>query len=314
MTIRPTNRRAFSMAEILVVVAILAVLASITLLAIGRAKKTADKTRLGYQLQIITQGLEAYQTDFNSLPVTSSYATATPPATDPRYYIDQDGVRGARLLCKALMGPCGAVNGTIPAVGGSFVLTKGHQDGKAGLGFAVPGRSGIAVTVDNAGNLKGKTYGPYLAADKFTISNTTAAGALASAIVTEAPTGEKYDDTAVLLDGNGNPILYYPVLNPQAAISVVDAYVGPGPTTATPSAILPTYRWSDNSAWIPETLLRSRLGDTNVDKMIGVGETAAVRGKYILWSSGPDGIFGPNNSANEKERRDVDDVTSFQGQ
>jgi prepilin-type N-terminal cleavage/methylation domain-containing protein len=312
MTIRPTHRRGFSMAEILVVVAILATLAAITLLVVGRARKTADKQRLGFQLQTISQALEAYQTDFNSLPVTTVYPTGTANSAS-NYYIDQDGVRGARLLCKALMGQCGGMNPLIAAASATVVPGQ-HQDGKVGLGFAIPGRSGIAVTADNLGNLKGKTYGPYLAADKFGISNTEASGALTTASLNVA---EKYDDTAVLLDGNGRVILYYPVLNPQPAIQVVDAYVGPGPTTATPNAVLPMYRYTDNEKWLSEAEFRLRLGDTGAtpDKKIVAPEAPAVRGKYILWSSGPDGFFGPNlTSANEKDRRELDDVTNFQGQ
>ena len=305
------------MAEILVVVAILATLATITLLAIGRAKKSADKTRLGYQLQIITSALEAYQTDFNALPVTTVYPTATGNAAG-NYYVDQDKLRGARLLCKALMGQCGGQNPV--SASPTFDLSKAHQDGKVGLGFAVVGRSGIATPADNLGNLKGKTYGPYLAPEKFQIANTNDAGLTVDPATNQSiaslNTAEKYDDTAVLLDGNGRPILYYPLLNPQPAMAVADAYVGPGPVPlTTPNAVLPMYRSSDNSVWLAENLLRAALGDANLDKMIGPGETPAVRGKYILWSSGPDSVFGPNTgSANEKEKREVDDVTNFQGQ
>lgn len=306
------------MAEILVVVGILAVLASITVYAVSKARKSADKQRLGFQMQIISAGLEAYQTDFNSYPVTTIEDSARPGAGTPTAAddeINRDGLRGARTLCKALMGQCGGMNPVVATAGATFNIDKAHQDGKVGLGFAVPGRSGITQTADRDGNLKGKQYGPYLAADKFEISNTDTTGVVTK---TSLNTAEKYDDTAVLLDGNGRVILYYPVLNPQPVITVLDAYVGPGPTNTTLAKPLPMYRWSDNSIWLPEAQFRRQLGDTSgtaPDGMIVAPETPAVRGKYILWSSGPDGFFGINtSSANEKERREMDDVTNFQGQ
>lgn len=332
------------MAEILVVVAILALLASITVYAIGKARKGADKQRLAFQFQTIAAGLEAYQTEFNSYPITSSYPTGT-PNTSPRYYIDQEGVRGARLLCKALMGQTGGMNpvltGTPPQ---NFPLDKAHQDGKTGLGFSVPGRSGITVTADAEGNLKGKSYGPYLAADKFPIANSDDKGNVINTS-TQQPipslvAGEKYDDTAVLLDGNGNPILYFPCLNPQAPIGVTFGYISAGHTTKDATSPLETptgaafagtsmYSGRDNSCWISGPDLRKLMGDigdpatagTRGDGKLVGPEVAPVRGKYILWSSGPDGLFGPNTKNGSLtfdeavKRADLyDDVTNFQGQ
>ena len=343
--IRPTHRRhracrGFTLAEILVVIAILALLAAITVYAIGKARKGADKARLGFQLQAISAGLEAYQTDFNALPVTNQLPN-TVPMSDPRYYIDREGVRGARLLCKALMGQCGGMNPVIATAGVTFPLDKPHQDGKVGLGFAVPGRSGLAITVDTLGNLKGKTYGPYLAVDKFPMSNTNDEGKLVSTSLNPA---EKYDDTAVLLDGNGNPILYWPCLNPQAPIGITYGYIQQGRVpaagatgsapgdpleTGTPFAGTPMYAGLDNAAWIAAPTFRKLmgdLGDNNVASTAGDGkitgtEVTAVRGKYILWSSGPDGLFGPQLRNGQFtleqaiKRADLyDDVTNFQGE
>lgn len=342
------------MAEILVVVGILALLATITVYAIAKARKGADKQRLGFQLQIISAGLEAYQTDFGSFPVTTQLDPNIPfSPTNVGYYIDREGTRGARLLCKALMGQCGSANtgsATITTTpGNNFVLTKAHQDGKAGLGFAVTGRSGIAVYADNVGNLKGKTYGPYIAADKFQIANTNDAGQTLDP-TTQKPidslnTAEKYDDTAVLLDGNGNPILYWPCLNPQAPLAVQYAYISRGRTPTTPGATVtspidpvepgtlftgtPMYASLDNSAYLAAPIFRKLLGDlgdnnvasTKADGKITGTELPAVRGKYILWSAGPDGIFGPQTKngtltpEDAMKRPDLyDDVTNFQGQ
>ena len=325
------------MIELLVSIGILATIASIMAVAYTVVMKKADRTRIAFQFQTIAQALEAYKTEFNSLPVTSLddsevIVTGTRPAAiTADDEINRDGFRGARTLCKALMG---AGRGSKATLNTAFDFNKADQDGKDGFGFAVPSRSG-STAVDDKGtadpldnDLKGKTYPPYLAPDKFKISRTKSVpNANPELLLDAAPnatTGDKYDDTCVLLDGNGNPILYYPVLNPQPNIGAptpvpagfVGAYVGnKGPTTTTLNDPLPMYRGADNSAWLSVAKFRTLMGDLNNNGAIDSGETAAVRGKYVLVSPGPDGFYGVNDndvakSAAEKAAK-LDDVTNF---
>ena len=58
------------------------------------------------------------------------------------------------------------------------------------------------------------------------------------------------------------------------------------------------------------------LGDLNHDGQIGSGETEVTTAPYILWSAGPDGIFGPARTANsdltpDQLKSNYDDVTNF---
>jgi prepilin-type N-terminal cleavage/methylation domain-containing protein len=332
---RSHRRRGFTLTEMLVVIGIIAVVASITLVMLGKARRSANRSQLAFQLQSLSVGLQAYQSDFNSLPITTVDPVGTSP-TATTYFVNQDGVRGARLLCKALLAPQGPANPVPATVGGSYPLTGQHQDGKSGLGFAVAGRSGVTVTADSAGNLKGKTYGPYLAPDKFQMSNTDNAGKTGAASLL---TTEKYDDTAVILDANGYPILYYPVLNPSAPPTIEYAYVSRGThidadvtsapeTSAGTYAGTPMYNSTDNGAWLSSSELRYRLGDVGdatgpktdpttkkpaPNAKIDPNEQPAVRGKYILWSCGPDSVYGTNPAPEGKDRGAFDDVTNFQG-
>jgi prepilin-type N-terminal cleavage/methylation domain-containing protein len=313
---RKSSRPGFSLIELLVAVGIIAVLATLIGVAVTRVRKGADKFKLAAQLQTIGVALDAYKSDFQSYPVTSvddSLRLAAASATTADDVANAAGLRGARLLCKALLGMTGGQSGTIGAVGSTYDLNRPNQDGKPGPGFIVVGRSGVATIKDAAGEMNGKVSGPYLAESALRFSKTTPAGAL--------DPDKAYDDTTVLIDGNDKPILYYPCLNPQATInlpgpgSLAGMFVagadptGPGDLANT---AVPMYRGTDNSTWLPIATFRKKLGDTSADGVIVAPEQAVTRGNYILWTAGPDGIFGenPNVAANSPDR--VDDVTNFQ--
>jgi hypothetical protein len=57
------------------------------------------------------------------------------------------------------------------------------------------------------------------------------------------------------------------------------------------------------------------LGDTNHDGVIGTGETESSNAPYLLWSAGPDGVYGPLRAANTDPTPQgalkCDDVTNF---
>lgn len=161
----------------------------------------------------------------------------------------------------------------------------------------------------------GKVYGPYLQADKFRISD-----------------GVNFKDTlgvlvpaGCLLDSNGNPILYYPA---HASVSTISQTSPPGfidnlPYTA-PITSLYNYRDDDNPAETRFTdikMFRAMMGDLNNDGAITGTEKAAYTGPYLLWSAGPDGLFGPVGDNGQLPATAVpaynqvhqsDDVTNFQ--
>ena len=337
MTTSPRARSAFTLIELLVVVGIIAVLASITVVMLSSVRKSADRTRIGFQLHSLSAGLDAYQTQFGSYPIT--VAEKTPGSTTAGdYFINREGLRGARLLCKALMGACVGSTNTDKTL---FDPTKPNQDGKDGPGFAVPGRSGIYAVGSATGELRGQTFPPFLAVDKFPMSK-TATVAPSGGAIGDLVAGNDWDDTTVLLDGNGHPILYWPVLNAQAPTSVADAGVSRGKLETTPAvtyAGTPMLNGTDNEAWLLPTVLRKEIGlgpaekygtpsadgsafdprtptnpqrdDNRIQKS---GEKILVTLKYVLWSAGPDGIFGPNMAGTGKSLGAFDDVTNFQGE
>ncbi len=69
-TFSPSSRRvrAFSLVEVLVVIAILAVLTGILLIVTTRVSGAAETARAQAQLQSIAQAIQAFETDFNEVP------------------------------------------------------------------------------------------------------------------------------------------------------------------------------------------------------------------------------------------------------
>ncbi|MDB5332186.1 MAG: hypothetical protein JWP03_3337 [Phycisphaerales bacterium] len=163
--------------------------------------------------------------------------------------------------------------------GNATTDTNGPHDGADGLGFRVRGTSG-------------QVYGPYIATGRFKISVI----GLATAPGTTLPT---------INDRYNHPILYFPAgvgADPQAA------FVTNGTTGARPM-----YNQSDNSI-VPLEAMQHFLGDLSHDGKIGLNESAAFTGPYLLWSPGTDEQYGnyPLDSLTNKPRYDfrMDDITN----
>src|SRR5262245_28965684 len=86
-------RRAFTLVELLIVIGIIIILASLLLVGVVRARRNASKLRTQADFQTISIALEAYKTDFGDYPRPDSADT------------------GAAILGRALLGPYG--NGKI---------------------------------------------------------------------------------------------------------------------------------------------------------------------------------------------------------
>jgi prepilin-type N-terminal cleavage/methylation domain-containing protein len=165
-------RRGFSTIELLVVLAIIVILASIALAAVTRAKRAAILARVRGDFQAIANALDQYKADFGEYPGQS-----LPPGTD-RYKQD------THMLARALIGPGAAASAT-----GKGVDAHGlHADGADGPGF----RAAVG----------GKIWPAYLSAEKFKVQSTWGPDNVAG---TSDDTGR-----TDILDYWGNPIEYLP--------------------------------------------------------------------------------------------------------
>lgn len=134
------RRSAFTVIELLVVVGILFLLASILVPAAANAYHQATRVRTRADLAAIALGLEAYRADFGDYP--------RPDRNVP------GALQGSVVLCWGLIAPGPDVSSG--GVGG---------DGANGPGFRVRGTSG-------------KIFGPYLSLDRFRLQATDDAGNL----------------------------------------------------------------------------------------------------------------------------------------
>ncbi len=160
----------------------------------------------------------------------------------------------------------------------------------------------------------GKVYGPYLQPDKFRISNGT----------TDADALGKIFPAGCLLDGNGNPILYYPA-HASVDVTATSKFIVNTGTYPVTDAL---YNYADNyvssnpaTYFTAPKMFQAMMGDLNASGNIDGSEKAAYTGSYVLWSAGPDGLFGPMGEKGQLQAGDTptyndvrrsDDVTNFQ--
>jgi prepilin-type N-terminal cleavage/methylation domain-containing protein len=264
---RKSHSRAFTLIELLVVIGIIVLLATIALPMMSRAWAQAKRTQMAADLSVISHALEIYRSDFGDYPRI-------------RYDNGQTQPTGASLLCWALMAPG-------PATG------MPGADGADGPGFRLRGTTGTVK-------------GPYLPADKFTVGavGTTEPGNMASQAGTAVP-AKNFDNVIdVLADRYYHPILYFPASKSgNATAQTAGAYIG---DTSTGTSV---FNYADTSSprcpaglaglgidSLPNRLtvkvMRFRMGDTNGDGILQPTETPVATGPFLLWSPGPDGIYG----------------------
>ena len=249
------------MAELLVVMAILILLASILLPMVGHAYNVARRARMAADLQVVAEALEAYRHDFGDYPRPS----LTPPPLNPQSPIPANTpVTGAAVLCWALVAPGDEV-----------------QDGANGLGFRIRGTTG-------------DVKGPYLPPDRFRIG-TVMNGLVETQTVyndSQNVLGDRNYSPILYFAANrtaspktnfvgatsGDPP---PVFNFDENRIYVDPSV---PQSAANGSSLMS---GSNGAKV----MAYRLGDANTNGMIDGSETPLCTGPYLLWSASPS-IFG----------------------
>ena len=295
-------RRAFTLIELLVVIGIIVLVVAIAIPMSMKAYRAGERARTQGDLTTITVAIEAFKGDFGDIPRPDGAGAASGSNT------------GFACLGRFLVGPFGAgtttfQNATSPFHPGECVYTPGTPitqyvcinattssppagdwvqfeflDRKEGPGIKKP--------------VGGRAYGPYLQPDKFKMQGLS------------------------LLDRQGNPILYFPGSAGHPNIHALNGYVGTAPTAM--------YNALDNEIFFrvisggtlessnanSQHSIQMLLGDLNHNGQIDAGETENATVPYLLWSAGPDGIYGPVRQATtdltpDQVNSKYDDVTNF---
>jgi hypothetical protein len=161
-------------------------------------------------------------------------------------------------------------------------------------------------------------YGPYIPVDRFKMGDPGT-----------PPRANPDPGYLALLDRYGKPILYYPALG-KPNIHLAGGFIEEYPDASPKHSLLNS---GDNLAAFkpipPDTdvavkRFRIFMGDSNGNGFIDGNEEAAYVGPFILWSAGPDEIFGATKSMFDDppsgaggdvlDARDVakcDDITNF---
>lgn len=301
------DRRAFTLVELLVVIGIIVLIASIGIPMGMKAYRAGDRARAQADLNSIAVALEQFKADWGDYPRPES----------------QGANCGFAALGRYLIGPGPAAAASTPKFNASRTTPYGIGD--VASDGATPPKEYVWVDPDTAPTsspptagwmlvsyadghdgpgmkkpIGGRTYGPYLQADKFKMRG------------------------LAILDRQGNPILYFPALAAKPNIHSANGFAM-SYDPALPNSPRPLYNIGDNEMpfRVPtETdnvkslrTLQIVLGDTNCDNMIGTGETEVTTAPFLLWSAGPDGVFGPVRAAGTDPTTDqirtCDDVTNF---
>ena len=287
-------RRGFTMAELLLVIGLIALLISLILPALSAVNRKARQVQTGATLASIATALDQYVADFGDIPRfgldDSSFPNPLNSAED----------RGARLLARAMFGPAPANDNVTDPAGlpddldyAKTAFQDGHGDAANPFGFKEK-RQLITRDEDGDGtpevgvNYPGKVFS-YLDPEKFLL--------LETADTAWQGAGFRYGPDVVMLDtGFEKTILYYPGLRKQPDISktvtgssppigqFVDEFNQNQPQLA-------LYNSFDNRAHLTRLELRRLLGDASDDGVIGAGEQAMMTGPYLLIAVGTDGLY-----------------------
>lgn len=290
-------RSAFTIIELIVVIGIIVLVASLLLSTLGKANKTAQRTRQSADLQSISQALEAYRADMHDYPrVSPGMQTG-----DPNY------VSGAELLCWALLAP------------GSAQQDGAGPDGQPattpGMGFRTRGTTG-------------QVYGPYLTPSKFRLVNMKTL-TLGSTDDPASAIADYWDNPIYYCPATPN---VDPTIAPPQGGGYVNTYSGNGPRPMYDVGYFkeadrfspPQFQDQDSgvkgSNYIMSlTEMQEMLGDLNhnaiYDSVVPDPKHPESQQNlpFLLWSAGPNGQFGfdPPHPHASKVPYTSDDVANF---
>jgi len=262
---RIMRKTAFTLVELMVVIGIIALLATILLPMANRARVAAMRVTMQSDLQAIANAIDAYRHDFGDIPRPDG--TVAGP------------FQGSCILVWSLIAP-GAANAVSPRTtrsGGAITF-----DGADGPGFRVRGTTG-------------QVFGPYLNLDHFRIG---VLGNDTTPIQVAPPPNGVFDDSATFLgDSYGNAILYWPR---KVKVTITDmAHYFAKLNRTDPAA----YIADDNDPGIALGQSSMNAGaiasfQLRLPGVVASGSQPtlpdpgqALQQPYILWAAGPDGRF-----------------------
>lgn len=292
------SHRAFTLVEMLVVIAVIIVLLSLLFVALNIAGRTAQSARTQALMQSISQSLVQFKTDVGYLP---------PVLDNDREYVEllgNDRLPGTNDDVKAHTPNYRSVTSLADYLIG---YGPGSMDGygyaaqneSPATGIRTPGADGVwGATTSASGNrnppLEGKVYGPYLElGDERLLGSLTASGRVAF------PGEGDYDPDApkVIADYWGEPIYYFRQPSPPGVLGqsfrggidynrngTIDASDRP---TLSDVFYLRPYELDPGAA-------TDRIGvpdETGVDTTTSYTLEAA---EFAIFSAGPDRAFDPD--------------------
>ena len=311
-----TYRSGFTLTEMLVVIGIVVLVLGITTPMVTRAWRAGDRTRTAADLQAIAGALEAYRQDHGDYPRVKGLPWPGATGANATEWL------GARMLCRALIGPG-------PATATAAEIAAGRIPD--GAGTRPPNGQATDPETQNGPGFRtrsatsGRVYGPYLPVDRFKLGDPN------NPNVTTTQPG-----LWAILDRYNKPYLYFPAspakpnINTRGDPANTPGYIHTDPAVTGGNSEFSLYDADDNLNAFSRTpgsveavaiqRLRLMLGDRNNNGIIdaSLGETAATTEKFILWSAGPDELFGPDASMAEPkgalnylDAEKCDDVTNF---
>lgn len=315
-----SDSRAFTLVELLIVVAIIIILISLLIVAVARAGKTAGSANTGALLNSIKQGLIQFKEELGYYPPVLDHNRALRPLpTDP------------------LNGNPTAYQDYLNGIGGSlnngwysetslaeYLLGYGqqNQDGNNGPGIRDPGLDAVwgATSVSSAGLLTnrspvttGKVYGPYIDTK---VERSIAGGIVDvnGALVAVYPGEAGYTDQLpkVIVDHWGQPIRYYRKAYPPGSIKYGYRLIDRNGDNVADR--VPTL--SEVFLLRPFEIKSGAESDSYGDRstIVTGGDTTTSRaldaGEFALFSAGPDKLFDATMrvDVNERNRDNIVEV------
>lgn len=329
--------RGFTLVELLTVVAIIALLISILVPAVQRARRAAKETAIKAQQYAISQGLQMFHNDFgyypSSLPQTSAGVNApsrTAVGTTPGNY----PVTGAHRLAFALLGRdklgCPAKTGAVGAAYSVPVGTNTQPDSISGWYYSTAENNAAAGAFnaewvgpddeDNWGTPACKTArkGPYVEAEGLSVVADESLNIVSGTgkdyvwlICDKYETSVDVDITAGANYQQHSAIMYFSA-NPRGNKIKAVGTTGEGSGAFEDANI---YFWQDN-----QNILAGQFQDVNgsgsapdqsdfwafiEDPKAKIGVTCEPHNKesFLLMSRGNDGLYGTDDDIINWERQ-----------